>query len=180
MSKPVCSGNASKCNVCNVSSASQFVKPLNLSKRVRFSNTTKRDVCNTSRGSQVCSSNATEPNICKVISVSQLAKPSIASKPVCSNNVTKCNVHKNSRISQLVKTYKATKSVCFSNVSNYVICISTCNLVSNFVSGCQSVKPVFKLFDVNRKRPHEWLEWMILQNHLLPWISWQCPYIFMN
>ena len=48
-----------------------------------------------------------------------------------------------------------TKSVCSSNASNSVICNSTCKPAFNFVSDCQSVKPVRKIIDVNRKYPHE-------------------------
>ena len=65
------------------------------------------------------------------------------------------NVRNVSSISQLIKTFNVTKSVCYSNASNSVICNSTCKPVSNFTSDCQSVKPVRKLIDVNRKRPHE-------------------------
>ena len=65
------------------------------------------------------------------------------------------NVRNVSSISQLIKTFNVTKSVCSSNASNSVICNSTCKPVSNFASDCQSVKPVRKLIDVNRKRPHE-------------------------
>ena len=107
-------------------------------------------------------------------------------KPVCSNNVTKRHGQNTSSVNQLVKTFNVTKSICSSNGSNYVICNSTCNLVSNFASDCQSVKPVCKLLDVNWKRRRERLvnnkssHQHDLQNHLVPWIFWWCPYIFMN
>ena len=65
------------------------------------------------------------------------------------------NVRNVSSISQLIKTFNVTKSVCSSNASNSVICNSTSKPVSNFASDCQSVKPVRKLIDVNRKRPYE-------------------------
>ena len=61
VSKPVCSSNATKRNVCNASSASRLINPLNFSKRVFSSNKTKRNVCN-------------------AISVSQLVKPWNVSK----------------------------------------------------------------------------------------------------
>ena len=165
VSKPVCSNNATKRNVCNASSASQLIKPLNLSQRVSFSDTTKRNVCNASSVSQlvkplnvcktVCSSNPTEHNARKVSSISQLAKPSVASKHVYFDNAIERNVLNNSSLRQFVKTFNVTISVCSSNPSNPVICNCACNLVSNFVNDCQSVEPVRKLFDANRKRPHE-------------------------
>ena len=101
----------------------------------------------------VCSNNTTRHNVCKVSSISQLAKPSTVSKPILFNNVRNvCNVN---CINQLVKAFNVTKSVCSSNANNSVICNSTCKPVSNFVSDCQSVKPVRKLIDVNRKRTQE-------------------------
>ena len=108
-----------------------------------------------------------------VFSSSQLVKPSTVSKPVLSNNMTKHNVRNVSSISQLVKTFNVTKSACSSNASNSVICNFTCKPLSNFMSDCQSVKPVRKLIDVNRKRPHERLvnnknsRQHDLQNHLV-------------
>ena len=128
----------SRRNVCNANSFSQLIKPLNV-------------------GKTVCFNNATGRNVCKVSSVSQLVKSSTVSKTVRSNNVTKRNVRNVSSISQLIKTFNVTKSDCSSNASNSVICNSTCKPVSNFVSDCQSVKPVHKLIDVDRKRPHEGL-----------------------
>ena len=163
ISKPVCSSNATQHNVCNASSVSQLIKPLNVSKPVCSSKATKPNVWNASSGSKlikplnisktVCSNNKTELDVCKVSSVSQLVKPPTVSKPFLSNNV--CNVLNVSSISQLVKTFNVTKSVCSSNASNCVICNSTCNPISNFVSGCPSVKPARKLIDVNWKHPHE-------------------------
>ena len=47
-SKPVCSSNATKRNVCNASSVSQLITPLNVSKPVCSSKATKRNVCNAS------------------------------------------------------------------------------------------------------------------------------------
>ena len=165
VSKPTCSSNATKRNVGNASSVDQFTKPLNVSKTVCPSKATKRNVCNASSVSQlikplnvnktICSNDATERKVCKVSSVSQLVKSSIVSKPACSNNVTKRNVRNATSISQLVKTFNVTKSVCSSNANNPVICNSTCKPVSNFVSDCQSFKHVYKLIDVNQKRPHE-------------------------
>ena len=55
-SKPVCSSNATQCNVCNASSVSQLIKPLNFSK-------------------PLCSSKATKRNLCYASSVSKLIKP---------------------------------------------------------------------------------------------------------
>ena len=55
----------------------------------------------------------------------------------------------------MVKTFNFTRFVCSSKTINSVICNSTCEPVSNFVSDFQSVKPVHKLIDVKRKRPHE-------------------------
>ena len=52
VSKPVCSSNATKRNVCNANSVSQRIKPLNVSKPVCSSKTTKRNVCNASNVSQ--------------------------------------------------------------------------------------------------------------------------------
>ena len=52
VSKPVCSSNATKRNVCNASSVSQRIKPLNVSKPVCSNKTTKRNVCNASNVSQ--------------------------------------------------------------------------------------------------------------------------------
>ena len=99
VSKPVCSSNTTKRNVCNAISISQLIKPLNLSKLVFSSNTTKRNVCNARSVSQlakllevsktVSSNNATERNVCKVSSASQLVKPLIVSKPVFSSNAFK-------------------------------------------------------------------------------------------
>ena len=158
-SKPVCFSNATKRNVCNTSSVSQLIKPLNVTKSVCSSKETKCNLCNASSSSvsklikplnvskTVCSNNTNGRNVCKVI------KPSTVSKPVLSTNVHNvCNV---SSISQLVKIINATKSVCSSNAINSVICNSTCKPVSNFISDCQSVKPVLKLIDVNRRRSHE-------------------------
>ena len=161
--KPVCSGNATKRNVCNASSIIQLIKkPLNVRKSVCSSKTTKPNVCNTSRVSKlvkplnvsktVCS-NTTGRNVFKVSSVNQLAKPSTVNKPVFSNDVQ--NVRNVNSISQLVKTFNITKSVCSSNASNSVICNSTFKPIYNFASDCQSVKPARKFIDVNRKRPHE-------------------------
>ena len=70
---------------------------------------------------------------------------------------TQCNAPNVRSITQLVKTINVTKSVCSSNAIHYVICNSTCKPISNFISDCQSVKPVCKLIDVNWKRPHEQL-----------------------
>ena len=52
VSKPVCSSNATKRNVCNASSVSQLIKPLNVSKPLSSSKATKRNVCNASSVSQ--------------------------------------------------------------------------------------------------------------------------------
>ena len=57
ISKPVCSSNVTKRNVCNASSVSQLIKPLNA-------------------GKPVCSSKATKHNVFNASSVSQLTKPS--------------------------------------------------------------------------------------------------------
>ena len=46
VSKPVCSSNSSKRNVCNASNVSQRIKSLNVSKPVYSSETTKRKICN--------------------------------------------------------------------------------------------------------------------------------------
>ena len=56
VSKPVCSSNPTKRNICNTNNVSQLVKPLNVRKTA-------------------CFNNATERNICKVSSVSQLIQP---------------------------------------------------------------------------------------------------------
>ena len=65
ISKPICSSNAAKGNVCNASSVSQFTKPLTVSKPLCSSKATKRNACNTS-------------------SVGKLIKPLNVSKTVCS------------------------------------------------------------------------------------------------
>ena len=72
---------------------------------------------------------------------SELVKPLNISKPGCYSNATKRNVCNTSSVSKLIKSL---------NLSN-----STCKPVSNFVSDCQSAKPVCKLIDVNWKRPRE-------------------------
>ena len=153
-STPVCSINATKRNVCNVSNVSQLTKPLNVSKFLCSSKVTNRNVCNTNSVSKlikplnvnktVCS-NTTGRNVCRVRSVSQLVKPS-------NRNVRNVN-----SINQLNKTFNVTKSVCSSNASSSVSCNSTCKPASNFVSDCQSNKPARELIDVNRKHPHEQL-----------------------
>ena len=119
----------------NTSCVSQLIKPLHVSK-------------------SVCSSNATEHNVCKVSSISQFVKPSIVSKPVC-YNMTKHNERSSSSVSELIKTFNVSKPVCSSNACNPVMCNSTCEPVSNFVSDCQSVKPVHKLTDVNQRHPRK-------------------------
>ena len=73
ISKPFCSSNATKRNICNASSVSQLIKPLNVRKTF-------------------CSSKATKRNACNVSSVSQLIKPLNVSKPVCASKATKRNV----------------------------------------------------------------------------------------
>ena len=163
--KAVCSSNANKCNVCNASITSQLIKTLNLSKRGFSNNATKRSVCKTNSVSQlveplnvsktVCSNNATERIVCKVSSVCQLVKLSDVSKPVCSNNVTESIALNASNVGQLVKIFDTTKFVCSSIASNSAIFNSTFKSVSDFVSNCQSVETVFKLTDMNQKRPHE-------------------------
>ena len=65
-STPVCSINATKRNVCNVSNVSQLTKPLNVSKFL-------------------CSSKVTNRNVCNTNSVSKLIKPLNVSKTVFSN-----------------------------------------------------------------------------------------------
>ena len=75
VSKPVCSSNATKPNVCNTSSSSELIKLLKVSKPVSSSNATKCKVCNTN-------------------SLSHLVKPLNASKPVSFNNATEHNVSK--------------------------------------------------------------------------------------
>ena len=84
LSKPVCSSNAPKCNICNASSVSQLIKPLNVSRLV-------------------CSSKATECNICNASSVSHFTKPLNVSKPLCSSKATKCNVCNASSVSKVIK-----------------------------------------------------------------------------
>ena len=69
--------------------------------------------------------------------------------------MTKRDVRNGSSVGQLVKALNAGKPICSSNACNPVICNSTCMPVSNFVGDCQSVKPVRKLIDVNRKRPRQ-------------------------
>ena len=66
ISYPVCSSNATKRNVCNVSSVSQFIKSLNVSKHV-------------------CSSKATKRNVCNASSVSRFTKSLNVSKGLCSS-----------------------------------------------------------------------------------------------
>ena len=85
--------------------------------------------------------------------------------------MTKRIVRNARSVSQPVKIFDATKFVCSSNASNPVVF----KPVSNFASDCQSVKPVRKLTNVNRKRPHEngllmvrAVTNLILQNHLVP------------
>ena len=65
--------------------------------------------------------------------------------------MTKRIVRNARSVSQPVKIFDASKFVCSSNASNPVVF----KPVSNFASDCQSVKPVRKLTNVNRKRPHE-------------------------
>ena len=84
VSKPVCSSNATKHNVCNASSVSQHIKPLNVSKSVCSGKTTKRNVCNTSN-------------------VSQITKPLNVSKPLCSSKVTNHNICNTSSVNKLIK-----------------------------------------------------------------------------
>ena len=62
VSKPVCSSKTTKLNFCNASNFSQFTKPLNVSKPLCSSKVTNRNVCNTS-------------------SVSKLIKPLVLVKP---------------------------------------------------------------------------------------------------
>ena len=154
VSTPVCSINATKRNVCNVSNVSQFTKSLNDNKPLCSSKVTNRNVCNTSsviklikplNVSKTVCSNTTGRNVCRVCSVNQLVKPS-------NRNVRNVN-----SIKQLVKTFNVTKSVYSSNASSSVSFNSTCEPASNLVSDCQSVKPARELIDVNRKRPHEQL-----------------------
>ena len=167
ISKPVCSSNATKRNVCNASSVSQLTKPLNVSKPLCSSKVANLNVCNTSSVSKlirplnvsktVCSK-TTGLNILKVSSVSQLVKPSTVSKSVLSNNVR--NVRNVNSINQLVKTCNVTKSICSSNASSSVIFNSTCKPVSDFVDDfvkdfVSQLKPARRLIDVNRKRSHE-------------------------
>ena len=66
------------------SSVSELVKPLNVSKTVCSSKTTKRNVCNASN-------------------VSQFTKPLNVSKPLCSSKVTNRNVCNTSSVSKLIK-----------------------------------------------------------------------------
>ena len=53
LSKPFCSSNATKRNVCNASNVSQFTKALNVSKPLCSSKVTNRNVCNTSSVSKL-------------------------------------------------------------------------------------------------------------------------------
>ena len=127
VSKPVCSSNATKRNVCNASSVSQRVKLLNVSKRVCSSKTTKRNVCNASNVSQftkplnvskpLCSSKVTNRNVCNTSSVSKLIKQLNVSKTVCSN-ATGRNVCKVSSVRQIVKPSTFSKPVLSNNVRN--------------------------------------------------------------
>ena len=108
----------------------------------------------------VYSSNPTKRNVCNISSVSQF----IISKPVCFSNATDRNVSNASTVStvlncssasQLVKTFNVCKHVCSSNASNPVICSSTFNTVSKFVTSCHLVKPVCKLVVRRLKSPCE-------------------------
>ena len=127
-SKPVCSSNVTKCNVCHSGSISQLIKPLNVSKSVCSSKATKRNVCNASIVSQftktlnvskpLCSSKATKHNVCNTSSVSKLIKPFNVSKTVCPNNTNGCNVCKVSSVSQLVKPSTVSKLVLSTKVHN--------------------------------------------------------------
>ena len=104
ISKPVCSSNAIKRNVCNASSVSQLIKPLNVSKP---SNVSK----------PVCSSKATKRNVCNASSVSQFTKSLNVGKPLCSSKVTKRNVCNASSASKLVKPLNVRETVCSSNTN---------------------------------------------------------------
>ena len=117
---------------------SQLIEPLNVSK-------------------PVCSSKTTKLNVCNASNFSQFTKPLNVSKPLCSSKVTNRNVCNTSSVSKLIKPLGVSKTVCSSNASNSVICNSICKPVSNFVTDCHSVKPARKLIDVNWKRTHEQL-----------------------
>ena len=95
VSKPVCSSNITKRNVCNTNSVSQRIKPLNVSKPVCSSKTTKRNVCNGSNVSQftkllnvsipLYSSKVINHIVCSTSSVSKIIKPLNVSNTVYSN-----------------------------------------------------------------------------------------------
>ena len=127
VSKPVCSSNANKRNVCNANSVSQRIKPLNVSKPVCSSKTTERNVCNASNVSPftkplnvskpLCSSKVTNRIVCSTSSVSKLINPLNVSKTVCSNTTGRI-ICKVSSVSQLVKPSTFSKPVLCNNVHN--------------------------------------------------------------
>ena len=110
--KAVCSSNVSKQNDCNVSSVSNFVKPLTVSK-------------------SVCSTIVSKSNIYNVSIVSQHIKPLSVSKSMRSCNVCNQNVHIVNSISHHTKQLSVNKSDCSCNVSKLVTRESVVVNISN-------------------------------------------------
>ena len=147
ISKPVCSSNATKRNVCNASSVSQLTKPLNVSKPVCSSKTTKRNVLKASNvkhftkplnvSKPLCSSKVANLNVCNTSSVSKLIKPLNVSKTVCSKT-TGLNILKVSSVSQLVKPSTVSKSVLSNNVRN----VRNVNSINQLVKTCNVTKSI--------------------------------------
>ena len=103
--KAVCSGNVSKQNDCNVSSVSNLVKSLTVSK-------------------PICSTIVSKSNICNASIVSQHVKLLNVSKSMSSCNVSNRNVYIVNSISHHTKSLSVGKSNCSCNVTKPVICKS--------------------------------------------------------
>ena len=112
-----------------------------------------------------------------------IVKPLTVSKPVISTSV--CNVHDVSSIRQLVKRFNVTTSVCLmqlilsfviSMISLFLILLviaSQLNLFVNLLLWTGNV--LMNDLLIIRTTAN-----MTLQNQLVSWIFWWCPYIFMN
>ena len=112
-----------------------------------------------------------------------IVKPLTVSKPAISTSV--CNVHDVSSIRQLVKRFNVTTSVCLmqlilsfviSMISLFLILLviaSQLNLFVNLLLWTGNV--LMNDLLIIRTTAN-----MTLQNQLVSWIFWWCPYIFMN
>ena len=112
-----------------------------------------------------------------------IVKPLTVSKPVISTSV--CNVHDVSSIRQLVKRFNVTTSVCLmqlilsfviSMISLFLILLviaSQLNLFVNLLLWTGNV--LMNDLLIIRTTAN-----MTLQNQLVSWIFWWCPYVFMN